>query len=80
MTKKETSKGDRPGVDRPIQLSDIESGLRSLKSDIATVKDTAAGTGIVVGLALALGLIALAFVLGRARGKKKFAFVEIRRA
>lgn len=75
-----SSTQDRPGVDRPIQRNDIEDRLRSLQSDVETVKDSAAGVGIVAGLGVALLLVLLAFVFGRARGKKKYAFVEIRRA
>lgn len=75
-----SSAEDRPGVDRPIQRNDIEDRLRSLRSDVETVKDSAAGVGIAAGLGVALLLVLLAFVLGRARGKKKYAFVEIRRA
>lgn len=71
---------DRPGVDRPIRINDIEDGLRSLKSDINTVKESATGAGVAAGLALAVLLVILAFAIGRSRGKKKFAFVEIRRA
>jgi hypothetical protein len=70
----------QPGLDRPIDRSDIESRLRTLKDDVDTVKESAAGAGLAAGLGLALLLVLLAFVLGRARGKKKYAFVEIRRA
>lgn len=71
---------DRPGTDRPIDRSDIESRLRTLKDDVDTVKESAAGAGLVAGLGVALLLVLLAFVIGRSRGKKKYAFVEIRRA
>lgn len=71
---------ERPGLDRPIDRSDIESRLRTLKDDVDMVKESAAGAGLVAGLGIALLLVMLAFVLGRARGKKKYAFVEIRRA
>ena len=70
----------RPGVDRPIQRSDLEDRLRSLRSDVDTVKESATGAGIAAGIGLALLLVLLAFVIGRGRGKKKYAFVEIRRA
>ena len=70
----------RPGLDRPIDRSDIETRLRTLKDDVDTVKESAAGAGLVAGLGIAVLLVTLAFVLGRARGKKKYAFVEIRRA
>jgi hypothetical protein len=73
---------EKPGssLDRPIDRSDIESRLRTLKDDVDTVKESAAGAGVAAGLGIAVLLVLLAFVLGRARGKKKYAFVEIRRA
>ena len=70
----------RPGVDRPIHRTDIEDRLRSLRSDVDTVKESTAGVGIAAGLGVALLLVILAFVIGRRRGQKKYAFVEIRRA
>ncbi len=70
----------RPGVDRPIQRSDLEDRLRSLRSDVDTVKESAAGAGVAAGIGLAVLLVLLAFIIGRGRGKKKYAFVEIRRA
>jgi hypothetical protein len=71
---------DRPGLDRPIDRTDIESRLRTVKDDVDMVKESAAGAGLVAGLGIAVLLVMLAFVIGRARGKKKYAFVEIRRA
>lgn len=71
---------DRPGVDRPIQRTDLEDRLRSLRTDVETVKTSAAGAGIAAGIGVALLLVLMAFILGRARGQKKYAFVEIRRA
>jgi hypothetical protein len=71
---------NQTGLDRPIDRSDIESRLRTLKDDVDTVKESAAGAGLAAGLGIAVLLVLLAFVIGRARGKKKYAFVEIRRA
>jgi hypothetical protein len=68
------------GTDRPITRNDIEGRLRDLKDDVDTVKESAMGAGIAAGLVLAIALVVVAFVIGRARGKKKYAFVEIRRA
>ena len=70
----------KPGVDRPIQRADLEDRLRSLRSDVDTVKESATGAGVAAGIGLAVLLVLLAFVIGRGRGKKKYAFVEIRRA
>ena len=77
---KATNVKDHPGVDRPIDRTDLEDRLRSLRTDVETVKTSAAGAGIAAGIGLALLFVLVAFALGRARGKKKYAFVEIRRA
>lgn len=68
------------GDEQPIHRSDLEARLRSLRSDVDTVKSSTAGAGIAGGIALAVVLVLLAFAWGRARGQKKYAFVEIRRA
>lgn len=68
-----------PGLDRPIQRGDLEDRLRALRSDIDNVKQSTLGIGIAAGGILFLLLIFLAFLLGKRRGKKKTAFIEIRR-
>ena len=75
---KESLKAAAP--DRPIQRDDIESRLREVRSDFDSVKQSATGAGVAAGIGLALLLVVLAFVIGRKRGKAKYAFVEIRRA
>jgi hypothetical protein len=75
-----SEKASVAGVDRPIHRNDIENRLRGLKEDVDAVKESTAGAGIAAAIGLALLLVFLAFVIGRARGKKKYAFVEIRRA
>ena len=68
-----------PGVDRPIHRDDIEQRLRTLRGEVDSVKESTLGLGIAAGGGLLLLLIILAFLLGKKRGKKKYAFVEIRR-
>ncbi len=70
----------KPGVDRPIHRDDIEGGLRAIKDDLDSVKESASGLGIAALLAGAFLLVLLAFLIGKRRGKQKYAFVEIRRA
>lgn len=74
------TKVSAPGVDRPVERSDIEDRLRDIRSDFDSVKQSAAGAGLAAGLGIALLLVVVAFVIGRKRGKAKYAFVEIRRA
>ena len=77
---KDRSSVSVPGVDRPVERNDIEDRLRGLRTDFESVKESAAGAGLAVGLGIALLLVVLAFLVGRKRGTAKYAFVEIRRA
>lgn len=78
MTK--SSNTGTPGVDRPIKRDDLEKSLRSIKDDIDSVKESASGLGVAAVIAVALILVLIAFLIGKRRGKQKYAFVEIRRA
>lgn len=80
MAKKTHPKNAQPGVDRPVDRSDIENRLRDVRNDFESVKSSAAGAGIAAGIGLALLLVLIAFIIGRRRGLAKYAFVEIRRA
>ena len=80
MAKTKTPTNPQPGVDRPVDRTDIENRLRDVRNDFESVKSTAAGAGLAVGLGLALLLVLIAFIIGRRRGLAKYAFVEIRRA
>lgn len=71
--------GNEPGVDRPITRDDIESRLRALQGDVESVKESTMGAGVAAGGALLLLLLVIAYLLGKRRGNKKYAFVEIRR-
>jgi hypothetical protein len=73
------STGDRPGVDRPIKIGDIEARLRSVQSDVTKVKDSTVGAGIAAGGVIALVILIMAFLIGKKIGTKKYSFVEIRR-
>lgn len=77
---KKSDRNDKPGVDRPIHRDDLERGLRSIKEDIDSVKESASGLGIAAAIGIVFLLIVLAFLFGRKRGRQKYAFVEIRRA
>ena len=78
MSKAKT--GDRPGVDRPIHRDDIAKGVRNIQEEVEAVKESTAGLLVAAGLGIALLLVLLAFVIGKRRGKKRYSFVEIRRA
>ena len=62
-----------------ITREDIETKLRQLKGDTDEVVEQNKTSGIVVAAIGAVVVLALVYFLGRRRGKKKSAFVEIRR-
>ena len=62
-----------------ITRDDIETKLRQLKGDAEEVTNAQKRNGIVVAAVAGIAVIALAYFLGRRRGRKKSAFVEIRR-
>ena len=62
-----------------ITREDIETKLRQLKGDTDEVVEANKTNGIVIAVIGGIVVIALAYLLGRRRGKKKSAFVEIRR-
>ncbi|HVT76344.1 MAG TPA: hypothetical protein VHD87_04885 [Acidimicrobiales bacterium] len=62
-----------------ITREDIETKLRQLKGDTEEAAQEHKTQGIVIAIVAGVVVIALAYFLGRRRGKKKSAFVEIRR-
>lgn len=62
-----------------ITREDIETKLRQLKGDTEETVEAHKTNGIIVAVIAGVAVIALAYFFGRRRGKKKSAFVEIRR-
>lgn len=62
-----------------ITRDDIETKLRQLKGEAEDVAGAQKKNGIVIAVIGGIALIALAYMLGRRGGRKKSAFVEIRR-
>lgn len=70
------SKGDA----RPVTRADIEAKLRQVQDQVTGVQRAATGARGQAAIAgLAVAIILLAFVLGRRRGSRSRAVVEIRR-
>jgi hypothetical protein len=68
-----------PGPEKPVTRADIEAKLaeiRGVADDTAEVAEGAAKTGLVVA---GVGVVVIAFLLGRRRGRKKSTIVEVRR-
>ncbi|MEY2467744.1 MAG: hypothetical protein QOF21_442 [Actinomycetota bacterium] len=62
-----------------ITRDDIETKIRQLKGDAEEIASVPKANGILVAAVAGIVVIALAYFLGRRRGRKRSAFVEIRR-
>ncbi len=66
-------------IQRPIGRSDLEAKLRQLQGGVNETRDSVMATAITVGAVVAVGVVAVAFLLGRRRGRKRTTVVEVRR-
>jgi hypothetical protein len=62
-----------------ITRDDIETKLRQLKGDTEELANAQRPNAMVIGAIGGVLILALAYFLGRRKGRKKSAFVEIRR-
>jgi membrane protein DedA with SNARE-associated domain len=65
--------------DRRVTRDDIEAKLQEIKGEVATTADTAKPYALMAAVAGVVVIVALAYVLGRRKGKKRTTVVEIRR-
>lgn len=61
-----------------VQPADIEAKARELQAVMEETKESAQNTAVMAGVAVAV-IVALAFVLGRRKGKRSKAVVEVYR-
>ena len=64
---------------QPIRRSDLEAKMRELQGEVTETREAATTTLVTVGAIVAVGVIAVAFYLGRRKGKKRMTVVEVRR-
>ena len=64
---------------RPIDRGQIEAKLRELQGGVTETRESATSMLITVGAVVAVGVIAVAFLAGRRKGKKRTTVVEVRR-
>lgn len=62
-----------------ITRDDLESKFRELQGEATSTAEQAKSYAIAAAAVLVVGVAAVAFVLGRRRGRKKTTVVEIRR-
>ena len=63
----------------PIGRDDIEAKFRELQGEVEIIGEEARSYGITLGIAIVVGVVAIAFVLGRRRGRRNRTIVEVRR-
>lgn len=62
-----------------VSRADIESKLRELRAEVDTAGQSARQYALVAGAVVGVAVIALAFTLGKRKGRKKRTVVEVRR-
>jgi len=62
-----------------VSRDDIEAKLRELRGEVDAAGDNAKQYALVAGAVVAVAVVALAFTLGKRKGKKKRTVVEVRR-
>jgi hypothetical protein len=66
-------------TDRRITRDDIEAKLRSLQGNVEETRQSALATAVAVGAVVAVGVVAVAFWVGRRSGRRRSTVVEVRR-
>jgi hypothetical protein len=64
---------------QPIRRSDLEAKMRELQGGVDDTREAATNTLVTVGAVVVVGVIAVAFLLGRRKGRKRTTIVEVRR-
>ena len=72
-----TPAGSGPGG--RIEISDIQGKLEEIRGDTTETAERAKPVAVIGAVAGAVVLVAVAFYLGRRRGRRKSTWVEIRR-
>jgi hypothetical protein len=64
---------------RPIERRDIEAKIRELHGGVEDTAQSATSTLVTVGAVVIVGVVAVAFLLGRRKGRRRTTVVEVRR-
>ncbi|MDQ4097526.1 MAG: hypothetical protein M3144_06630 [Actinomycetota bacterium] len=62
-----------------VTRQDIEAKLRQLRGDVDTAGEAAKGIGTIAAGVAVVVVIAIAYFVGKKRGKRKSTVVEVRR-
>jgi hypothetical protein len=64
---------------QPIRRADLEAKMRELQGEVVETRESATNTLLTVGAVVAVGIVAVAFLWGRRKGKRRTTVVEVRR-
>jgi hypothetical protein len=64
---------------RPITRDDLETKLRELQGEVEETKESVLSTAVTVGAIVLVSVVAVAFLLGRRKGRRRTTLVEVRR-
>jgi hypothetical protein len=64
---------------QPIRRSDLEAKMRELQGDVTQTAEAATTTLVTIGAVVAVSIVAIAFLLGRRKGRRRTTVVEVRR-
>jgi hypothetical protein len=62
-----------------ITRDDLEAKFRSIERDVVTTTSTIKSYAVAIGAVVAVTVVAVAFALGRRRGRAKTTVIEIKR-
>ena len=68
-----------PGAADRVTRDRIEAKLRELRGEVEATAEAAKPVALAAGLALGVLVLAASYLLGRRRGRRRSAVVEIRR-
>ena len=68
-----------PDETERVSRADIEAKLREIRGEVDEASTSAKPYALAAGVAVAVAVVAIAYVLGRRKGRKKTTVVEIRR-
>lgn len=66
-------------VQERVTRADIEAKLREIRGEVDDTTDTAKPYALAAGIAVAIGVVALVYTMGRRKGRKRTTVVEVRR-
>jgi hypothetical protein len=69
----------KPERREPISRDDIEQRFRAIQGGVDDVAGDAVNYALVIGIGVAVGVVAVAYWLGKRRGRRRGTVIEVKR-